>query len=288
MLLTLLAAQPLVFAVLGDSRGKPVSPLFAKVVEMVNGSGAQFAFHTGDFFVGTDDPEEGREQVEAYLKVVAKSRIPIYPVMGNHDARPGTYRPCVERVFKGGPTYYSFDRGNCHFVVLDAYEPGHRGRLSPKQWEWLKRDLEKAKGKHIFVFIHPPLYPVDGHLKGSLPPDEAGRLSALFKEAGVDIVFCGHEHLYARLVYDGLVQVITGGAGAPLYKPLPLERLPYERSKVSSYKAEAVHHFCLVEVRGPQVRVSVLSLDGRRVDEFLLHRLAGPKGSKGPLRAERP
>jgi len=272
MLLALIAAQPLIFAVFGDSRGRPVSPILAKIVEMVNRSEAQLAFHTGDFFVGTSDPEEGKRQVEAYLEIAAKSRIPIYHVMGNHDVTPGTYKPCIERIFRGGPTYYSLDRGNCHFVVLDFYEPGHRGRLSPKQWEWLKRDLERAKGKHIFVFMHPPLYPIDGHLKDSVPPEEAVKLSALFKESGVDIVFCGHEHLYARLVYDGLVQVITGGAGAPLYQPLPLERLPYERPKISHYKAEATYHFCLVEVRGDKITLRALALDGRVIDEFTLQR----------------
>ena len=195
MLLTFVAAQPLVFAVFGDSRGGPVSPVFGRIVAAVNRTRAQFAFHTGDFFDGTKDPHEGRRQVEAFLKVVSKSRIPIYPVMGNHDAKEGTYGPCVERIFKGGPTYYSFDRGGCHFVVLDLYEPGHRGRLSPRQWRWLERDLKAAKGKHIFVFLHPPLLPVDGHLKGSVRPGDRERLLRLFRECGVDMVFCGHEHL---------------------------------------------------------------------------------------------
>jgi len=274
MALMLVLAQPLVFAVFGDSRGNtkevPVSPTFVKVIEAVNRTRALFAFNVGDLVLGTKDPKEGERQVETYLRIVSRSRIPVYPVMGNHDASRGTYKPCIKRIFKGGPTFYSFDRGNCHFAVLDLYEPGHWGRLSPKQWKWLRRDLKRAQGKHIFVFLHPPLYPVDGHLKNSVHPQEVRRLSALFKECGVDIVFCGHEHLYARLHYDGLVQVITGGAGAPLYRPLPLERLPYERSRISFYKAERAYHFCLVEVGSNWVRLTAIALDGRVIDKFAL------------------
>lgn len=278
LFLTLLTAQPLIFAVFGDSRDGPVSPLFAKVIEGVNRTKARFALHVGDFFVGTNDPVEGKRQVETFLKFVAKLRIPFYPVMGNHDAKAGTWKPCVKRLFKGGPTFYSFDRGNCHFVVLDFYEPGHWKRLSPRQWAWLGRDLKAAKGRHIFVFMHPPLLPVSRHLGGSVRPPARERLIRLFRKQGVDIVFCGHEHIYARLAYNGLVQVITGGAGAPLHSPLPLKRLPYEKSKVASYKAKAVYHFCLVEVRGEKVKVTAFSLDGRKIDEFLLHKIRQAKG----------
>ncbi len=273
----LLPFAAVVFAVFGDSRGAPISPIFAKLVEAVNRTEAQFAFHTGDFYSGTSNPVEGAKQVEAYLRIVAKSRIPIYPVMGNHDVSPGTYKPCRERIFNGGPTYYSFDHENCHFVVLDLYEPGFRGRLSPRQWTWLESDLRKARGKHIFVFLHPPLFPVDGHLKSSVHPRQVERLAALFKECGVGLVFCGHEHIYARLVYDGLVQVVTGGAGAPLYRPLPLKKLPYDKAKISAYKAASVHHFCLVKVRGEKVTLEAYDLNGKLFDRFSLkqHR---PKG----------
>ena len=33
------------------------------------------------------------------------------------------------------------------------------------------------------------------------------------------LVFCGHDHLYYRTTRDGVTYVVTGGGGAPPYRP---------------------------------------------------------------------
>ncbi|MBU0672310.1 MAG: hypothetical protein KJ732_04690, partial [Candidatus Margulisbacteria bacterium] len=45
------------------------------------------------------------------------------------------------------------------------------------------------------------------------------QLMALFEKYQVDYVIAGHIHGYARAERRGIVYVVSGGAGAPLYLP---------------------------------------------------------------------
>ncbi|MCK4595350.1 hypothetical protein KAT73_01095, partial [candidate division WOR-3 bacterium] len=48
-------------------------------------------------------------------------------------------------------------------------------------------------------------------------PEQRDSLLTLLKNNNVDIIFVGHEHLFRKTTHDGVIQIITGGAGAPLY-----------------------------------------------------------------------
>jgi len=58
-------------------------------------------------------------------------------------------------------TYYSYDKGNYHFIMLDPEEipeTGYRAvRLPQEQLDWLKEDLEANKDKFIIIAYHQPL-----------------------------------------------------------------------------------------------------------------------------------
>jgi predicted phosphodiesterase len=68
---------------------------------------------------------------------------------------------------------------------------------------------------------------------------------ALMSEQGVDYVFAGHIHAYAQAERDGIVYVVTGGAGAPLYR---------------GGHPQAFHHYLRVTVRGEEVAIEVVKL----------------------------
>src|SRR5690606_12939149 len=72
-----------------------------------------------------------------------------------------------------GPTYYSFNLGEVHYVVLDNIQyintggaPGVVGQrnyndvITPEQIEWLKKDLETLPDKTapVVIAMHAPLY----------------------------------------------------------------------------------------------------------------------------------
>jgi hypothetical protein len=69
----------------------------------------------------------------------------------------------------------------------------------------------------------------------------------------VDAVFAGHEHYYQRKVIDGVMQIITGGGGAPLY----------DREEDGGF-----YHFTRVTVDGDKVSGEVVDIDGKVRDRF--------------------
>jgi hypothetical protein len=99
-----------------------------------------------------------------YERAVAATGIPFFQVVGNHDldfnapADQHTTRT-FERHF--GPTHYSFNRGEVHYVVLDDvfwYGTGYVGYIDADQLEWLASDLKLVPaGATVVVALHIPL-----------------------------------------------------------------------------------------------------------------------------------
>ena len=69
----------------------------------------------------------------------------------------------------------------------------------------------------------------------------------------VDAVFAGHEHHYQRKTVDGILHVITGGGGAPLY----------DREEDGGF-----YHFVRVTVDGDRVSAEVIDMNGKVRDRF--------------------
>jgi calcineurin-like phosphoesterase family protein len=116
------------------------------------------------------DELEVHPEVRAAMGSIGK---PWYPVMGNHDinvrATQGAYaRETYQYYF--GPSYYSFDYGDVHFVVLDdiSYSGWNQrrdeqgtteGALDARQLAWLANDLEYVPSdKLIFLLCHIPIH----------------------------------------------------------------------------------------------------------------------------------
>ena len=268
------------FVVFGDSQGSfsylwPVSPNFDDMLGLVNQIDVPMAFHVGDMISGeTDLAMNVSSQVERFMDDIDELEIPMYPVMGNHDAAEGGWEVTKEMVFRGENTYYSFDKGHSHFIVLDAFEPDNQYRISDEQMAWLEEDLQSTTEPHIFVFVHAPLYPIGPHIDGSLDKDAAFRdqLAALLVEYGVDIVFCGHEHLYASLEYNGLMQVTTGGAGAKLYSAAEIEDLEEvygdDLNKLTRFETVKSLHYICVSTTEDLITISACDYEGNIIDEF--------------------
>lgn len=101
----------------------------------------------------------------AYIDKTKKIGIPIAHAIGNHDmdyygrSHETSYHT-FENVF--GPTNYSFNKGNAHYIVLnDVYYVGREyfyiGSLTEKTLAWLEKDLSYLKkGALVFVAMHIP------------------------------------------------------------------------------------------------------------------------------------
>jgi hypothetical protein len=108
-------------------------------------------------------------------QAIALIGIPWYNVLGNHDmnfdAQDDKHSDeTFERTY--GPSYYSFDHGPVHFLVLDDvtwFGPGegqrrgfYRGGLGPQQMEFIKNDLAQIpKDQLVVLMMHIPLVDVE-------------------------------------------------------------------------------------------------------------------------------
>lgn len=180
----------------------------------------------------------------------------IFVTVGNHEIQNRFDETNFIRAFPDMPNNgpddekgltYSFDYEKIHFVILNTnrWDYGDPKDTSDdkrdwryiKHLDWLENDFINAiqnGAKQILVFGHEPIFPVGGHLRDCLPnlgkdlklPLDSKRLFYfnnrnkflnLLEKYNVSAYFCGHEHLYARQTVNGVMQIISGSSGAPLY-----------------------------------------------------------------------
>ena len=115
----------------------------------------------------------------------------------------------------------------------------------------------------------------------------------VFEQCGVDLVFCGHNHLYERtapikgdqVVPDGagVVYVTTGAGGGGRYEE-NLPPPPYMRA----YRDD-VFSFTQVEVTSERLVLRQIGEDGRAFDEYVIAKnpatsgpAAAPSGVSAP------
>ncbi len=268
------------FIVIGDSQGSfgyvwPVSPSFNSVVSVLNQIDAPFALHVGDMYVGDSFWAPGvDQQAKAFKEDIAQLDIPLYHVMGNHDAGGRGRVISRDNFFPNENTYYSFENSDSHFVVLDAFMADSWSTISDEQMEWLEDDLRKNTKPHIFVFVHAPLYSLGWHRGTSLDADIElrDRLVSLLEQYEVDVIFNGHEHFYASFEYGEILQVTTGGAGGKLRSPASyndlIEEYGYDANEITRLKTVKELHYVCVDTTETHITISAYNLEGDLIDQF--------------------
>ncbi len=175
-------------------KGKPLVDVWLHLGDLAYRSGSNKQFQTALF-----DP---------YGNLLSNTSL--WPVYGNHDDRRWTYFRIFdlpENAEVGGvashtENYYSFDRSNVHFIVLDS-QASDRSSESDMV-EWLKNDLaQNSKPWIVAAFHHPPY--TDGSHDSDDEGDSRGRMQdmrenivPILEQAGVDLVLSGHSHMYER------------------------------------------------------------------------------------------
>ncbi len=149
------------FADTQTTTNEELSYLRDDVIAELIGSSALFGLTVGDVV------NDNLALYERHNDLVSQIGIPWWNLPGNHDVNFDALSDehatdTFKRIF--GPTYYSFDYGQVHFVALDnvdylgAAEGGYRGFISQEQIAWLENDLSFVpEDKLVVIATHIPL-----------------------------------------------------------------------------------------------------------------------------------
>lgn len=178
-------------------------------VKVMNTEEVDFMIHLGDFKDQDAEPEETRtlQYLKDFEAIYAKFNGPRYHVLGNHDMdslSKAQFQSIVENTgIDQNKTHYSFDKGDYHFVVLDAcFNPDgspydhdnfkwYDANVPQEQLDWLEADLGKTE-KSTVIFVHQMLEDIEKgkhHIKNF-----AAVRSILEASNKVLAVFQGHKH----------------------------------------------------------------------------------------------
>jgi predicted phosphodiesterase len=241
------------FLGMGDSRSQPfaldniMQAMRTFYQQPGNEDYQRIVIHNGDW-VSTDGESYWTSQWFDPTKtdiVTFTANSPINGVKGNHDNASG-YSATFPKYFpfpypnmtaktvspttdaSGNPyvnnLYWSYDYGPVHFTHVDEYSDYSYG--SP-QYNWLVNDLASTAKPWKILIYHEPSY------SAGKDADNIGvrALEPLVTQYGVDLIYAGHSHNYARTGAYTLAQaggdpmalnvphITSGGGGAPVYQP---------------------------------------------------------------------
>ena len=150
-----------------------------------------------------------------------------HPVPGNHEyetAGAAGYREYFgARAEPEGTTWYSWDAGDWHVIMLDSDCASIGGcEADSPQGEWLTADLGASDAKCTLAIWHHPRFSSGEH-------GNDGRTDFLWRalyDAGADVIVNGHDHDYERFAPQdpdgaadperGIREFIVGTGGARL------------------------------------------------------------------------
>lgn len=216
------------FAVFGDygdnsSGAKEVAALIARLAP-------EFVVTTGDN--SYDVPDYDLNVGELYNAYIGSYRGAysdgaevnrFFPALGDHEYSDGGIEPYLEFFTlpgdgietsgtSGNERYYDFVMGPVHVFVLNV-QPQEPDGNSPRsiQGRWLRQQLAaSASPWRVVVSATPPFSSGDNH--GSDPT-----VQWPFDEWGADAVFSGDDHVYERIVHEGLPYFVSGLGGRSMY-----------------------------------------------------------------------
>lgn len=207
-----------------------------------------FVCFLGDEVMGlTTNEEDLRAQWRYWLDHemawLDRASVPLYNVPANHT----TYDVMSERVYAEVMTHlpangpvgqerltYVVRRGDLVMIFVDTMSTAlGEGRV---ELEWLEETLrEHADARHKLIFGHHPVWPVNGfsgEYQRELEQENGRRFWDVLRRHGVMAYICSHMLAFDVQVHDGILQVLTAGAGTAHLMPPEWEYLHAVRAEL--------------------------------------------------------
>lgn len=192
---------------------------FKKCLEEIKKHKVDFFMNGGDTIYAADYHYIKRERVDEQWDIWKSlrreiSEYEVYSCLGNHDMwwaaskNDSMYgKDYVVKQLKIPGRYYSFNKNNWHFIILDSNNE-NAGALDKVQRDWLETDLNKLDhGSNVLIMSH---YPIVG-INGGTHTDR-NYIKDLFYSHNDKKITCisGHVHLLDSIVYNNVSYYCNG------------------------------------------------------------------------------
>lgn len=243
--------------------------------------------------LGGDIVESGvsAKQFGYFLKNASEvfSSIPLMPANGNHESNfPDSGKPELYldmfSLPQNGPDgfkeeFYSFDYADCHITVLNSWVFSGEQKLGSSDLDrikkWLDNDLKTSRARFSIVVMHHPVYALANDNVSAKVYDE---WRPVFEADGVDLVLCGHQHVYARsypltaggIDHDNGVTYVMGMSGQKFYTSA--DETKQERVVYSVANCQ------IIRTSGDQLTLTTVDEQGNEIDYWTTTARKKPSG----------
>lgn len=235
--LTQEAPKPLHFLFFSDTQADPDTNDYSRVGAMIStailgGDAPGLVIFGGDT---VNDGGDGTEWIDFHQSVgIALDGIMTAAVPGNHDhdillTEQFNY-PAEAHERTGAGYFYTLTMDQVFFIMLDSSAMGAADR---SDIEWLRGELQSDSALNAqwrIAVMHHPMWPV-AEIPKDIERAEVMRSCFLpvLEEFGIDLILCGHQHVYARtqpMQGDseagegrGIVQIMVASGEKAAYTP---------------------------------------------------------------------
>ena len=277
------------FFVLGDIQAEDTTNI-TRIFEKLRAGGYDFGIQTGD---AVDKPTQFTELngVVGLLNAKELGSADVIHVLGNHEFEGDGNADIAGSVFAlpahSPGSCWSTTYGDVYVAVINY--SGNAGDMKTAA-EWLVQDAQKSDAAWKILTVHQPAYYTNA--TGGNAPMTA-YIPAAAEAAGIDVVFSGHDHSFARTnplkageidAEDGVYYYICGSSGEKSYSINSQNVFDY--SKVFA-KATTEFNAVYLSVEATQSEMTInvydVLADGSEqlLDRLTLKSLTGSCAEKG-------
>ena len=261
------------FFVIGDTQAEDMTNI-TNIVKSIENSGVEYSFgaQTGDFVEKPTMFADWYSILNVFSGKYLESTDMIH-VIGNHEQFGDNLNDLfAAKLFNASnSTHYSVEYGNVYVAVINYTTDK---TLLEKEMKWLVEDASKTSCQWKVVMTHQPPYGTNASATDT--KEINALLPAACEKAGIDVVFSGHDHAYARTnpvkakadgtnVVDenGVVYYICGSTGEKSYTAT---NNPNYNFDVVNQEYGAI--YLTVEATDEYLRVVARESDGSAIDTY--------------------